>query len=98
MRAIRAQTIEVESLFQSAPLSGMWKHQVGDDPRWADPCVDDSAWPIVAMSAGAVRPGDGFSWFRFRVRLPRTCPSIAIRWLWQATPMKCSEMANASAQ
>ena len=35
--AAGAQTIEVESLFQPAPLSGIWKHQVGDDPRWADP-------------------------------------------------------------
>ena len=35
--AAGAQTIEVESLFQPAPLSGMWRHQNGDDPRWSDP-------------------------------------------------------------
>ena len=46
-----AQTIEVESLFQPAPLSGMWKHHTGDDPRWADPAFDDSAWPSVRRNA-----------------------------------------------
>ena len=70
-----AQTIEVESLFQPAPLSGIWKHQIGDDPRWADPAFDDSAWPGVPMPEGAVQPGDGFSWYRFRVRLPENMPS-----------------------
>ena len=69
-----AQTIEVESLFQPAPLSGMWKHHTGDDPRWADPAFDDSAWQSVRMPEGAVLPGYGFSWFRFRVRLPETMP------------------------
>ncbi len=70
-----AQTIPVESLFQPASLSGTWKHQIGDDPRWADPAFDDSAWPGVRMPEGAVQPGNGFSWYRFRVRLPQTMPS-----------------------
>ena len=72
--AAGAQTIEVESLFQPAPLSGIWKHQVGDDPRWADPAFDDSAWQSVRMPEGAVLPGNGFSWYRFRVRLPENAP------------------------
>ena len=72
--AAAAQTIEVQSLFQPAPLSGIWKHHKGDDPRWADPGFDDSAWPGVRMPEGAVQPGDGFSWYRFRVRLPETMP------------------------
>ena len=38
-----AQTIEVESLFQPAPLAGPWKHHPGDDPRWADPAFDEHA-------------------------------------------------------
>ena len=69
-----AQTIEVESLFQPAPLSGLWKHHTGDDPRWADPAFDDSAWPSVRMPEGAIEPGSGFSWYRFRVRLPWNMP------------------------
>ena len=69
-----AQTIEVESLFQPAPFSGMWKHQAGDDPRWADPALDDSAWPSVPMPEAADQPTLGFSWYRFRVRLPENMP------------------------
>ena len=70
-----AQTIEVKSRFQPAPLSGIWMHQKGDDPRWADPAFDDSAWPSLRMPEGAVNPGIGFSWYRFRVRLPEDMPS-----------------------
>ena len=72
--AAGAQTINVESLFQPAPLSGMWKHHTGDDPRWADPAFDDSAWQSVRMPEAAAQPGNGFSWYRFRVRLPETMP------------------------
>ncbi len=69
-----AQTIEVESLFQPAPLAGLWKHHTDDDPRWADPAFDDSAWPTVSMPEAAEQPSLGFSWYRFRVRLPETMP------------------------
>ncbi len=72
--AASAQTIEVASLFQPAQLSGIWKHQMGDNPRWADPAFDDSAWPSVQMPDGAIEPGSGFSWYRFRVRLPVNMP------------------------
>jgi len=72
--AASAQTIEIQSLFQPAPLSGIWKHQMGDDPRWANPTFDDSAWNSVRMPEGAVNPGDGFSWYRFRVKLPENRP------------------------
>ena len=73
-RFCAAQTIEVESLFQPAPLSGTWKHHTGDDPRWADPAFDDSAWPTVSMPEAADQPTLGFSWYRFRVRLPENMP------------------------
>ena len=73
--AASVQAIEVESLFQPASLAGMWKHQLGDDPHWANPAFDDSAWPSVRMPEGAVQPGDGFSWYRFRVHLPENMPA-----------------------
>lgn len=34
-------------------LSGPWRFQVGDDPRWADPGFDDSAWETVDLAAPA---------------------------------------------
>ncbi len=73
-RYCAAQTIEVESLFQPAPLAGLWKHHTGDDPRWSDPAFDDSAWPSVRMPEGAIQLDEGFCWFRFRIRLPETMP------------------------
>ena len=30
-------------------LDGPWRFQMGDDPRWADPAFDDSAWPTVML-------------------------------------------------
>lgn len=73
--AASAQPIEVKSLFQPAPLSGPWKHQIGDDPRWADPAFDDSSWPSVQMPEAAFRSTLELSWYRFRVRLRETMPN-----------------------
>ena len=70
-----AQPTEVKSLFQPASLSGPWKHQIGDDPRWADPAFDDSSWPSVQMPEAAFRPTLELSWYRFRVRLPENMPN-----------------------
>ena len=64
-----AQTIEVDSLFQPARLDGMWKHHTGDDPRWADPAFDDSAWPTVSMPGRPTPPGTGSG-----CGCRRTCP------------------------
>ena len=38
------QPIEIQSLYQPAPLEGIWKQKVGDDPRWAEADFDDSTW------------------------------------------------------
>ena len=32
-------------------LDGSWKFHTGDDPHWADPNTDDSAWETVDMTA-----------------------------------------------
>ncbi|HEX2667542.1 MAG TPA: hypothetical protein VHP13_04125 [Gammaproteobacteria bacterium] len=32
-------------------LDGPWKFHIGDDPRWADPGFDDSAWEDMDLSA-----------------------------------------------
>ena len=56
----------------SSPVSAIHYH-FGDDPRWAAPGFDDSAWPVadqgqVPSSAGR---GDGFVWLRMRVPVAR---------------------------
>src|SRR5262249_6481591 len=45
------------------PLNGPWKFHIGDDPRWADPVLDDSGWESVDLTAppGAHDPDVGLS-------------------------------------
>src|SRR6476646_1591215 len=31
-------------------LGGAWRFRVGDDPRWADPTANDSAWETIDMT------------------------------------------------
>ena len=40
--------------------------QMGDDPSWADPRYDDSAWPVIARSQLPLHAG--VFWLRMRVR------------------------------
>ena len=35
-------------------LDGRWRFHTGDDPRWADPSEDDSAWETIDLTA---KPG-----------------------------------------
>ncbi len=53
-------------------LDGPWRFQMGDDPRWADPAFDDSAWPTVTLDKSLVEQGfesyAGFAWYRLRIQ------------------------------
>ncbi|HEX2642442.1 MAG TPA: ATP-binding protein, partial [Thermoanaerobaculia bacterium] len=57
----------------SKPQAEPWKARAGDDPRWANPAFDDSAWPAVPLPATWKKQGfsglDGYVWFRREVRL-----------------------------
>ncbi|HWM89581.1 MAG TPA: ATP-binding protein [Thermoanaerobaculia bacterium] len=50
-----------------------WKAQIGDDPLWASPGFDDSAWRAVPLPATWKEQGledlDGMAWFRGEVLL-----------------------------
>src|ERR1700749_3209178 len=52
-------------------LTGPWRFQIGDDPRWADPSFDDSSWPVVTLdeplTGQGVEPYSGFAWYRIRL-------------------------------
>ncbi len=45
------------------------RYHFGDDPRWAAPNFDDSAWPVAHQGQWPVPPydSDGFIWVRVRV-------------------------------
>lgn len=48
------------ALRAAAPLlNGTWRFHIGDDPRWAEPTLDDNSWEITDLSASAAsRDGD----------------------------------------
>jgi hypothetical protein len=71
---LAAQTIEIQGLGNAAPLNGIWKQKIGDDPAWADPAFDDAAWNAIEMPQPA-RPGErGITWYRLRVHLATLPP------------------------
>jgi hypothetical protein len=53
-------------------LDGPWRFQIGDDPRWADPAFDDSAWSTVTLGKTLAEQGiesyAGFGWYRLRLQ------------------------------
>ncbi len=52
-------------------LDGLWRYHSGDDPAWAAPALDDSAWPVVGSYLVWEQPTEprwnGIGWFRFRM-------------------------------
>ena len=60
---------------QMAPLNGAMRFHTGDDPRWSEPGIDDSTWPLISSdrdwSAQGYKDYGGFAWYRFKVVLPR---------------------------
>ena len=64
--------IDEECLECSVVLTKAWSYRPGDDPSWADPAFDDSAWPLVApaLDGGDAIPGGwaGIGWFRRRIK------------------------------
>jgi serine phosphatase RsbU (regulator of sigma subunit) len=53
-----------------------WRYHSGDDPRWADPALDDSGWELVEplLTPGGKLPRGGWrgtGWFRRHLRVER---------------------------
>ncbi len=59
-----------------APLAGApWRCQLGDNPAWADPALDDSSWPSLSSQPMAMRaytePGEpDIVWWRLHDESP----------------------------
>ena len=53
-------------------LDGPWRFQMGDDPRWADPSLDDSGWLTVVLGKTLAEQGfetyAGYAWYRMRIQ------------------------------
>jgi Stage II sporulation protein E (SpoIIE) len=50
-------------------LDGLWRFHTGDNPAWADPKFDDSAWPLLRAGQSWTQQGypnySGYAWYRF---------------------------------
>lgn len=85
---LTAQIATVEA-FSPAPLAALntsWRFHAGDDPRFADPVVDDSAWPLLRpgqsfASANLPNPDSGYFWARLHLHAANPEPALAIRLL-----------------
>jgi phosphoserine phosphatase RsbU/P len=63
-------------------LDGLWRFHPGDDPRWASPDFDDSAWPLLrsdeSWTSQGYRASSGFAWYRFKVQFPVASQTLSI--------------------
>jgi hypothetical protein len=59
------------------PVSSGWRMHLGDDPAWAQPAYDDTAWRQVTPKN--LPPLEGPSvWYRLRLELPAKGPALAM--------------------
>ncbi|MBD7957697.1 Ig-like domain repeat protein [Microbacterium sp. Sa4CUA7] len=56
----------------SIDLEGAWQFTLGDDPAYADPAFDDSAWESIQVpgDGSPFDDYDGFAWYRLDFTLP----------------------------
>ena len=57
------------------------RYHFGDDPKWADPAFDDSAWPVATGQLIPTPPpaSDGMVWLRYQVAVPPDRSPLAVR-------------------
>lgn len=77
IRPAEAQTLET-----IVDLTGEWKFEVGDDPAWSDPKLDDSKWEQLRVPGQWEDQGfpgyDGFAWARKTFRVPASSSGDAL--------------------
>jgi signal transduction histidine kinase/ActR/RegA family two-component response regulator len=75
--------LAAELPFDKAPERTLWKTRGGDDPRWAAPAFDDSAWSSVPLPGTWEEHGyrglDGMAWYRRAVVLDEEAQRAASR-------------------
>jgi len=80
---VRAQSFDLSNSPQSLiTLDGLWRFHPGDDPSWANPNFDDSAWPLLRGDKTWSKQGypamGGYAWYRFTLRIPAGSQPISI--------------------
>ncbi len=63
-------------------LNGIWKFEIGDNIKFADPSFDDSRWEDVRVPSSWEDEGfpgyDGFAWYRLKFRISEKYSSESI--------------------
>ncbi|MGC1462058.1 MAG: PP2C family protein-serine/threonine phosphatase [Terracidiphilus sp.] len=61
----------------SSDINADWRVHDGDDPAWAAPGFDDTAWEQVRLDGlGAARPG--WRWYRLHIKLSENHPDLTL--------------------
>ena len=81
--SLKAQSFDASQWTQGVTtITSPWHFHPGDDPAWASPSFDDSAWPLLSTDRQWQEQGygglKGYAWYRLRVKLPATTQPLAI--------------------
>jgi hypothetical protein len=83
--ASAVQTIDAAGLSNVVDLNGPWRFHAGDDPRFADPAFDDSAWSTIHLSRTSTSDRQvllwnayGYVWARIHLHVPANAGRLAL--------------------
>jgi hypothetical protein len=81
--AVFAQTADFQQdRTPIAVLNGPWRFHAGDDPSFANPAFDDSAWSLLTADKGWSQQGypgyGGVAWYRLAITLPENHGPLAL--------------------
>jgi sigma-B regulation protein RsbU (phosphoserine phosphatase) len=54
-----------------------WRTRAGDDAAYAQPGYDDSGWQVITLGDPSIA-GQGYRWYRIRIKLPASHPPMAL--------------------
>ena len=79
----RAQSFDLDGgRIPLVQIDSAWRFHLGDDPRWSQPSLDDSAWltikPTEDWTTQGVPLKNQFVWFRFHLRVPAHTSSLVL--------------------
>ena len=68
------RVLTLEGIEKDGDLLGNWKYHPGDNPEWADPAFDDTAWEstdtLLIQDELPENKWEGIGWFRLHLSVP----------------------------
>ena len=68
------RVLTLDDINEHGALLGTWKYRPGDNPEWASPTFDDTAWKststLLSRKELSENGWQGIGWFRLRVSVP----------------------------